>query len=590
MYSKLWDILKNIVKARHGPDVKIVRYHYMEELWKLLTKDNVNLVILKAPTGIGKTEAVLTPYMAQFFNVIDYKWTSLIHVLPTRSLVNYMYDRISNQVRGLSIWDKIVVTIDYGDPTIFKPYLEGDIIVTTYDTLIYTMYGFRSWGRHYRLPLGKISTSLIVLDEVQLLQDISWYSPRALARHISFLLDLGAQVIVMSATIPSIIVKEITDRVSRNITIETIESKDKAIRGNISIELTCDQGLYKVIEKHIDLSNNILIVTNTVHRAVEVYKKLKNAIKDREIILLHARLRRHVRAERENLIKSKNNIIVVATQVIEAGLDRSFDLLITEICPIDSLIQRIGRIARRPHTIGKAILVASGEEIESAETVYGPMFVTKSLDIIKRHMDLLHKAIIDVRASSQLVDEQYHPEIVNKILSLQKNMTATLIESIDSLANRILNNIFMSPKDLETMYWKVVNNLVRLGMEIKAVYPTGKLAEIINETIKRGEYKLDLDKDLMWNIVENTVSLSLKSLNKIPQPILFTHNGNQYMISLDTDHEKKMLVLQSLNVSKSIRKWILRTNKFYLLNPKFYEFINGYDLGIVKIRWDYASA
>lgn len=107
----------------------------------------------------------------------------------------------------------------------------------------------------------------------------------------------------------------------------------------------------KVLEWHGD-GLLALVICNTVARAKAVYQHIKAKSKGCEIHLLHSRFRQAERdrwsdtvfgSTRANLDGSK---IIVATQVVEAGVDISAQLLVTELCPWPSLVQRLGRCAR----------------------------------------------------------------------------------------------------------------------------------------------------------------------------------------------------------------------------------------------------
>lgn len=96
-----------------------------------------------------------------------------------------------------------------------------------------------------------------------------------------------------------------------------------------------------------------LIICNTVDRAVAVHARLaENNPADRDLVLLHSRFRpreRHKQMERlKNFDRSKfpQGQIVVSTQVIEAGVDVSSGVLWSEIAPLASLVQRLGRLNR----------------------------------------------------------------------------------------------------------------------------------------------------------------------------------------------------------------------------------------------------
>jgi Predicted helicases len=93
----------------------------------------------------------------------------------------------------------------------------------------------------------------------------------------------------------------------------------------------------------IDKNKSILVVVNTVEKAKQIYNLLADK---REVTLLHGKLPEILRRRFSKEIKESKPKILVATQVVEAGLNISYDILITDPCPIDRLIQRAGRICR----------------------------------------------------------------------------------------------------------------------------------------------------------------------------------------------------------------------------------------------------
>jgi CRISPR/Cas system-associated endonuclease/helicase Cas3 len=115
-----------------------------------------------------------------------------------------------------------------------------------------------------------------------------------------------------------------------------------------------------------------IVFVNTVERAIQVYDELTRLFQNQggpEVILAHSRFTRNDRRNVENRLsqffgKSANPdpAILVTTQVAEAGLNISAPLVITELCPMDSLIQRVGRCQRfnhdgSPERKGKVIVV-----------------------------------------------------------------------------------------------------------------------------------------------------------------------------------------------------------------------------------------
>jgi len=128
--------------------------------------------------------------------------------------------------------------------------------------------------------------------------------------------------------------------------------------------------------------SRILICFNSAKRAIEYFRKYANAFKEEGFVplLLHGRMTRCDRNMLEDLLNRVKRLALFATQVVEAGLDMNFDLLVTEICSPLSLIQRIGRVARYG---GKGSIIVIGHDLEKlAGGVY-------DLDIVRKMFELL---------------------------------------------------------------------------------------------------------------------------------------------------------------------------------------------------------
>lgn len=132
------------------------------------------------------------------------------------------------------------------------------------------------------------------------------------------------------------------------------------------------------------------VIVNTVKKAQELAAVLREAMPDFETLLFHAQFLQPDRAEKEQELlrrlgkrstaAQRDRLIVVGTQVLEQSLDIDFDFMVTELCPMDLLLQRIGRLHRHPRSQrpapvqlpGCAVLDrADGSFDEGSQAVYG---------------------------------------------------------------------------------------------------------------------------------------------------------------------------------------------------------------------------
>jgi len=352
-------------------------YEHQLNMWEYIQVAERSPLLLKAPTGSGKTEAVLAPFLSQFIDNKIAIAPRMIYVLPMRVLVDSVAERIKKYAHRIS--PHITVEVQHGDvPN--SPFFIADIVVTTLDQFL---YGFArasgQVGRHLDIPAGSIASSFVVFDEAHMYRDGFTFSiMRAL---IEILHKSHIPFVLMTATMPNILEKSLFEEIplqdnqkiignistGANLKI-TIEDAPLYSNGNVNIS----EKLLNKISKH-----KTLIVVNQVKRSQKIYEEVKSRLdlNNEQIVLLHSRFTKVDRKEHEikavSLIPYKENGkiiipegagIVVSTQVLEAGIDFSAELLLTELAPADSIIQRAGRCARYEGESGEMIIFPVEEE------------------------------------------------------------------------------------------------------------------------------------------------------------------------------------------------------------------------------------
>ncbi len=143
-------------------------YEHQISLWNRIHAMELPL-LLKAPTGSGKTESVLALFLSQFIDNNFHIAPRMIYVLPMRVLVNSVAQRIRKYTQKISTY--ISVEVQHGDvPN--SPFFIADIVVTTLDQFL---YGFArasgQVGRHLDIPAGSIASSIVVFDEAHMYRD-----------------------------------------------------------------------------------------------------------------------------------------------------------------------------------------------------------------------------------------------------------------------------------------------------------------------------------------------------------------------------------------------------------------------------------
>jgi CRISPR-associated endonuclease/helicase Cas3 len=104
----------------------------------------------------------------------------------------------------------------------------------------------------------------------------------------------------------------------------------------------------EIIQRH-QQGSRTLVVLNTVRRAMELFTAIKKKATQAKLILVHSRFRPDDREKAVEALLSepgKDGMIIISTQVVEAGVDISSKILFTELAPWSSLVQRFGRCNR----------------------------------------------------------------------------------------------------------------------------------------------------------------------------------------------------------------------------------------------------
>ncbi len=311
-------------------------------------------VVLQAPTGAGKTRAALYPFLRAWEYEEDFP-RKCIYSVPLRVLANQFWDEYEGRARRFGFTRPLHVGIQTGERP-DDPRLEDNLVFTTIDQTLSNFLNipYALSRRQGNLNAGAVVESYLVFDELHLF-DPQVTLPTAL--QMLRMLRGVVPFVVMTATLSG----EMVQALARALDAEplvlapeeaaAIPSQHKTRRVQaVDAELTAEE----VLARHRVRS---VAICNTVGRAQALFESLRQqAGPEVEVRLLHSRFLRADRKSHEEWLRREfgkdkaaytvESAILVATQVVEVGLDITSENLHTELAPAASIVQRAGRCAR----------------------------------------------------------------------------------------------------------------------------------------------------------------------------------------------------------------------------------------------------
>ncbi len=416
------------------------------------------LFILEAPMGIGKTEAALS---AAEILASKFEKTGVFIGLPTQATANGIFERVVqwaelqsaesfhsiNLAHGNAEFQPAFVKMQKTIPCIDedgdeesglivhsfftgnKQSLLSDFVVGTVDRLL--MAALKK--KHAMLLHLGLAQKVVIVDECHAYDS---YMDQYLDRALAWLHEYKVPVILLSATLPAsrrqALINAYLRRPQEDDEIKDIPYprltytdgdwvKSKSIplvSSDKKVQIVCmtDDMIRQETEQAVKAGACVGIICNTVSRA-QYFAKLAYGITGTKVIIYHAQFVIPDRMEKEEALKKavgkksdftlRKGTVVIGTQVLEQSLDIDFDLLITDLCPMDLLLQRIGRLHRhdrqdRPYACSSARCIVMGVEELNTESEH---IYTKWL--LLRTRALLPGSIIIPKDMDCLIQETY---------------------------------------------------------------------------------------------------------------------------------------------------------------------------------------
>lgn len=368
---------------------------------------------LNLPTGLGKTLISLS-FALKLKDKLKQTGINprIVYALPFLSIIDQNSKIFEAVIKANGIFPDSTLLLkhhhlsdiyykieeDELEPDESKILIEGwnsEIIVTTFVQLFHTL--ITNKNRSIR-KFHRLANSIIILDEVQSIPIKYWYLMREIFNKIKEMLN--AHIIISTATEPFIFEKDqVISIVNRDTYFNSLNRI--SLIPKLDKSLTLDKLKESII---FDDDKTYLFIFNTISAARDFYQKIKE--KNGQCIgYLSSHITPKERHQRIEDIKKGKYKIVVSTQLVEAGVDIDFDVVIRDFAPLDSLNQSAGRCNRNGNRKGKGlvliVILTNSEGKKYASYVYDPVLLDITEKILSKKQEIQEKEFL------KLLEEYY---------------------------------------------------------------------------------------------------------------------------------------------------------------------------------------
>jgi len=432
-YNAVTDYKKKKFTGKLKNQIDEIREKSFKEVENNIDLKN-RIFSINLPTGSGKTLTSLNAalkilekdnsleriiYCLPFTSIIDQNADIFQEVLDTEdnsvllkhhhlSEINYNSDFYNNEIFNDQQAEYLIETWN------------SKIIVTTFYQFLHSLLtGENNLLKKY----NKIKNSIVILDEVQSIPRKYWILVNNYLKFISE--KMNCYILLVTATMPLIFseeeneIKELATskreyfNAFSRIILDVKDANKKTSIRDFSIRL---------IEELRQSDKSILVICNTIKSSLFLYDKLKeNGFAP---LYLSSNI---IPKDRLNIIKriKKDKIrALISTQVIEAGVDISFDIVYRDMAPLDSIFQACGRCNRNGNNIEKGIVkiikLTDDKNLEYSSYIYDEVILSRTSDLFR---------------DKSIIEEKQFLDLANEYFKIMKNATST------SLSIEIINAI-----------------------------------------------------------------------------------------------------------------------------------------------------
>lgn len=426
------------------------------------------LLLLRAPTGAGKTDAALLWARKQ----IEEKKRAdrLVIAMPTRFTANALALNVNERISETGLYHSSAWHVRHRNAASESPenehkerlihefarFLEAPVTVCTIDHLLAALTLSRE--DHHTIVFN-FAHSCLVIDEADFYDD---FTQANIQKLLIAARTLEVPVMVMSASLPDTSLKLYEDAGYANVVIR--EDKSDLERKRCKVTSIREYSNVEEISDIFEKSGNqpTIIYANTVAKAIAIKRWFSS--RNISAVLYHSRfIEKDKKLKEDKLLEMLGldawrngypNGIAILTQIGEISVNISANFMISEICPIDRLVQRVGRLARVGKEIGELEVLVPMKNGSFYPAPYGAFSRHTGWSPSPALKRTLEKLEIKAYAASDFID------FVNSVYSEELTFSSRAVNNARQLEEHFATNWLILPAEKmeddveETTYWK----------------------------------------------------------------------------------------------------------------------------------------
>ena len=435
LFERKESISGNLVdnyKARSSFKDSPINY-LREKAYQEIAHSSINLdekiCSINLPTGLGKTLTSLSfalklrekrglnhriIYALPFLSIIDQNSLVFESVLKANGIEPYSNILLKHHHLSEIFYKKDENEFEPDEAKILIEGWNAEMIITTFVQLFHSLISNRNKSIR---KFHRLANSIIILDEIQSIPVKYWLLLKNVLSQLSEMLN--TYIILVTATEPLIFGKgEIRGLGDRDFYFKALDRI--AMQPLLDKDMTIDE-----LSKYFDLKDgrSYLFIFNTITAARAFY----NLIKDNEIpaTYLSTHITPKERLERIEEIRNGKYKVAVSTQLVEAGVDIDFDVVVRDVAPLDSINQAAGRCNRNGKQRGEVYIVSLKDDRgrRHSSYIYDPVLIDITRKVLNSRKEIKEGDLLS------LTDEYYRETEKKK----SQDISRGLVEAITKL-------------------------------------------------------------------------------------------------------------------------------------------------------------